>query len=44
MWRLSPNMQARLAFGATELTLTARDPHTGNAVATRVVWDGELVE
>lgn len=37
-------MQAKLTFGATELTLTARDPHTGNTVATRVVWDGELVK
>lgn len=32
-----------MSFGATELTLVASDARTGNAVATRVEWDGELV-
>lgn len=36
-------MQTRLSFGATELTLVVRDTRTGNAMATRVVWDGDLV-
>ncbi len=33
-----------MSFGATELTVVATDKKTGNAVATRVEWDGELVE
>ncbi len=37
-----PFPQAELRFGCSELTVTATDPRTGNAVACRVVWDGEL--
>ncbi len=31
-----------MQFGATELTVVARDLQSGNAVATSVEWDGEL--
>lgn len=31
-----------MRFGSTELEVVAKDLQTGNAVAMRVEWDGEL--
>ncbi len=34
--------QAEMRFGATELSLVAKDPRTNNAVATTRKWEAEM--
>ncbi|PNH04920.1 hypothetical protein TSOC_008971 [Tetrabaena socialis] len=40
--KAEPPVQVEVRFGATELSLVARDLKTGNAVATTISWTGDV--